>query len=116
MNEENTLLSYEKAAQLLGIEERRIKQLIRDHILFYVYDENGKRVIPAEIIVQSSYGWEPLLNLSGTLTVLADCGFTIDESSRWLYTVNDELGETPLEALLAGRHHRVNNIARLLGF
>ena len=49
-----------------------------------------------------------------TLTLLADGGFTEDEAAAWLYTEHDELGETPMEAMLAGRHHRVNAIASTL--
>ncbi|MBF0967653.1 MAG: transcriptional regulator, partial [Actinomyces sp.] len=33
-----------------------------------------------------------------------------------LYTVQDELGERPIDALTSGRHHRVNRIASTLAF
>lgn len=116
MDSSRPLLSHDDAARLLGIEPRRIKQLIRDHVLFQERDEQGRAGIPQEIIVKGEHGWEPLFNLPGTLTLLADCGYSEEETAAWLRTPQDELGQTPLEALLEGRHHRVNNIARLLAF
>ncbi|QWW18873.1 transcriptional regulator [Schaalia sp. 19OD2882] len=116
MSDAPELLSFDEAARLLGIEARRIKQLVRDHILFSVKDEGGKPAIPAEIIVRGANGWEPLFNLPGTLTLLDDNGFSAEEAVAWLYTEQEELGQTPMQALLEGRHHRVNSIAGALGF
>ncbi|WP_165218017.1 Rv2175c family DNA-binding protein [Schaalia sp. ZJ1691] len=116
MCESSSFLSYEEVARKLGIEPRRIKQLIRDRQLFSVINEDGDRVIPAEIIVKGENGWEPLFNLPGTLTLLSDDGFTQEEAVAWLYSVQDELGERPIDALVAGRHHRVNAIASTLAF
>jgi len=48
--------------------------------------------------------------------LLADDGFTAEEAAAWLYTVQDELGERPIDALTSGRHHRVNRIASTLAF
>ena len=104
----------QEAARLLGIEPRRIKQLVRDRHLFTIPLPEGGRAIPREILVKAADGWEPLFSLPGTLTLLADGGFTEDEAAAWLYTEHDELGETPMEAMLAGRHHRVNAIASTL--
>lgn len=116
MSEPQSLLTIDEAARRLGIEPRRIKQLVRDHQLFTVRDDQGKLAIPEEIVVQGENGWEPLFNLPGTLTLLADGGYSPEEAAAWLYTLQDELGETPMEALLGGRHHRVNRIAGTLGF
>lgn len=114
MSETSQLLSFVQAAELLDIPPHRIKQLLREHQLFTVTTSEGKQAIPAETIVNVDGQWIPLENLQGTLTVLADCGFSPEEMAQWLYRHDDELDQTPMEALLAGRHHRVNNIARLL--
>ena len=74
------------------------------------------RGVPQEVIVKGDNGWEPLPFLQGTLTLLADDGFTAEEAAAWLYTVQDELGERPIDALTSGRHHRVNRIASTLAF
>lgn len=109
-------ISPEEASRLLGVEPRRIKQLLRDRVLFTVPLPDGGRGIPREIIVKAPNGWEPLFSLPGTLTLLADDGFSEDEAAAWLYTEQEELGETPIAAMLAGRHHRVNAIASTLAF
>lgn len=108
------LLSLDDAARRLGIEPRRIKQLVRDRQLFTVRDADGRPSIPAQIIVKGENGWEPLFSLPGTLTLLADGGFSPSEAVEWLYSDQEELGQTPMSALLAGRHHRVNAVAGML--
>lgn len=114
MSETPRLLSFVDAAELLGLPPHRIKQLLREHQLFAVSTPEGKPAIPAETLVNVDGHWIPLENLQGTLTVLADCGFSAEEVAAWMYTYEEELEETPMEALLRGRHHRVNNIARML--
>lgn len=111
-----TMLSTDEVCRLLGIEERRLKQLIRDRVLIEARSASGERGVPRDIIVKGENGWEPLPFLQGTLTLLADDGFTPEESLAWLYTVQDELGERPIDALTSGRHHRVNRIASTLAF
>ena len=111
-----SLLSTDEVCRLLGIEERRLKQLIRDRVLIEARSASGERGVPRDIIVKGENGWEPLPVLQGTLTLLADDGFTPEESLAWLYAVQDELGERPIDALTSGRHHRVNRIASALAF
>ena len=111
-----TVLSTDEVCRLLGIEERRLKQLIRDRVLIEARDASGARGVPQEVIVKGDNGWEPLSFLQGTLTLLADDGFTAEEAAAWLYTVQEELGERPIDALTSGRHHRVNRIASTLAF
>ena len=110
-----TLLSTDEVCRLLGIEERRLKQLIRDRVLIEARSASGERGYPRHHR-EGENGWEPLPFLQGTLTLLADDGFTPEESLAWLYTVQDELGERPIDALTSGRHHRVNRIASTLAF
>ena len=111
-----TVRSTDEVCRLLGIEERRLKQLIRDRVLIEASDGAGVRGVPREIIIKGENGWEPLPFLQGTLTLLADDGFTSEEALAWLYTVQDELGERPIDALTSGCHHRVNRIASTLAF
>ena len=111
-----TVLSTEEVCRLLGIEERRLKQLIRDRVLIEARGDDGVRGVPQEVLVKGANGWEPLPFLQGTLTLLADDGLTAEEAAAWLYTVQDELGERPIDALTSGRHHRVNRIASTLAF
>jgi hypothetical protein len=114
MSEPTSVLSIAEAARRLGVEPRKIKQMVRDRQLFTVRSADGKAGIPEEILTKGESGWEPLWNLPGTLTLLADGGFSPEEAIAWLYAPEEELGETPLEALLKGRHHRVNAVAAML--
>ena len=109
-------ISFDEAARLLGVEPRRMKQLVRDKVLLSVETADGKRGIPREVIVRGDNGWEPHFALPGTWTLLADDGFSPDEAAQWLYTFEEELGQTPMQAILDGRHHRVNAIASTLAF
>lgn len=57
---------------------------------------------------------EPMPELRGTLIVLGDNGFTDDEAVRWMLTVDDAMGTTPIAALRAGRKAEVRRIAQSL--
>jgi hypothetical protein len=59
---------------------------------------------------------EPLPTLPGTLTVLADNGYTGDEALRWLFTPDDTLPGTPVDHLRAGHKTEVRRRAQALGF
>ena len=111
-----TVLPTDEVCRLLGIEERRLKQLIRDRVLIEARGDDGVRGVPQEVLVKGANGWEPLPFLQGTLTLLADDGFTAEESLSWRYSEQDEKGERPIDALTSGRHHRVNRIASTLAF
>lgn len=54
--------------------------------------------------------------LGGTLTLLADCGYDEIESLRWLFTPDDSLPGTPVEALRGNRGTEVKRRAQALGF
>ena len=95
-----TVLPTDEVCRLLGIEERRLKQLIRDRALIEARDGSGARGVPQDVIVKGDNGWEPLPFLQGTLTLLADDGFTAEEAVAWLYTVQasyrrDDVGPSP---------------------
>ena len=53
-----TVFSTDEVCRLLGIEERRLKQLIRDRVLIEARDGNGARGIPQDVIVKGVNGWE----------------------------------------------------------
>ena len=56
----------------------------------------------------------PLSSLRGTIIVLQDAGFTDDEVIDWLLAPDDELGRSPIDALLAGHKSAVRRVARTL--
>lgn len=115
------MLPAVEAAELLGLARTKLGQLQRNNELLLISEE-GRTYVPADLLEpnraetpaeDSQYPGKmrPVLNLRGTITVLRDAGFQTEEIADWLWSVNEELGETPLQALRAGKHHHVNRIA-----
>jgi hypothetical protein len=61
----------------------------------------------------TSPAWAVLTSLAGTFTVLADVGYSDDEAIEWLFTHDEDLDATPLDALRAGRKSAVRRRAQL---
>jgi Rv2175c C-terminal domain of unknown function len=105
-------LSLPEVAGRLDISVSRVKQLLRDHKLLAVTRPDGDRGVPATFLD----GTQVVKGLSGTLTVLFDCGFGEQEALRWLFTADDTLPGTPIEALYKHRGTEVNRRAQALAF
>jgi hypothetical protein len=105
-------LSIPDAADRLGISAGRVKQLLRDRKLIAVTRPDGERGVPASFID----GPQVVKGLCGTLTVLFDCGFDDEDALRWLFTADDSLPGTPIEALCKHRGTEVNRRAQALAF
>ena len=54
--------------------------------------------------------------LGGTLTLLFDCGFSDPEALSWLFTADETLPGTPVQALAERRRTEVNRRAQALAF
>ena len=105
-------LSLSEVAGRLDIPSSRVKQLLRDRKLVAVTRPNGERAVPAAFLD----GAQIVKGLCGTLTVLFDCGFDDEEALRWLFTADDTLPGTPIEALCRHRGTEVNRRAQALAF
>ena len=105
-------LSLPEVAGRLDISISRLKQLLRDHKLVAATRPDGERGVPAPFID----GDQVVKGLSGTLTVLFDCGFGEEEALRWLFTADETLPGTPIEALYKHRGTEVNRRAQALAF
>ncbi|GAB3982579.1 Rv2175c family DNA-binding protein [Actinoallomurus acanthiterrae] len=102
-------LTLREAADRLGLDLKRVKQLLRDHKLLGVQRADGL-CVPAAFIS----GEQPLKGLQSTLTVLADSGFDNAEALRWLFTEDASLPGTPVEALTQHRVKEINRRAQAL--
>jgi hypothetical protein len=105
-------LSLSEVAERLRIPLGRIKQLLRDRKLLAVRRPDGSLCVPAAFFD----GNQILKGLHGTLTLLFDCGFGEVEALRWLFTADDSLPGTPIEAMAARRCTEVNRRAQALAF
>ena len=105
-------LSLTEVADRLGIPAGRIKQLLRDRKLVAVRHTDGTLGVPAAFLD----GEHILKGLHGTLTLLFDCGFDEPEAIRWLFTADDSLPGTPVQAMAEHRGTEVNRRAQALAY
>ncbi|MGW9021190.1 Rv2175c family DNA-binding protein [Leucobacter chromiiresistens] len=105
------MLSVAELVDRLGITPGRLHRLIEDHVLASVRIDGAVRV-PAEFL----QGDEPLPSLRGTLLVLNDAGFSEEEAVLWMLSVNEELGERPIDSLQSGRKSAVRRATQALAF
>ena len=105
-------LSIPDVAQRLRLPASRVKQLLRDRKLLGAQRPDGSFGVPAAFLD----GDQVVRGLHGTLTVLFDCGFSDVEAMRWLFTSDDSLPGSPIEAIAAHRCSEVNRRAQALAF
>ena len=99
-------------AARLSIPAGRVKQLLRDRKLLAVARPDGSVAVPAAFLD----GPQIVKGLQGTLTLLFDCGFDEVEALGWLFTEDDTLPGTPIEAICRHRGTEVNRRAQALAF
>jgi excisionase family DNA binding protein len=102
-------LTVPEIAERLGIDVTKVRQLLRERKLVGVRRAGVLRV-PAAFIQDDAV----LKGLPGTLTVLSDCGFSDDEALRWLFTAEDSLPGSPVQALVENRGTEVKRRAQAL--
>lgn len=97
-------------AARLSVPPSRVKQLLKERKLIGVPRAGGELEIPAAFL----QGDQVAKGLCGTLTVLADSGLNVAESLRWLFTPDDSLPGTPIQAIREHRGTEVNRRAQAL--
>ena len=105
-------LTLPEAADRLGLSISRVRQLFRDHKLLAVQRPDGQLSVPAAFLD----GNQVVRGLHGTLTLLFDCGFDEADALRWLFTADDSLPGTPIQAISEHRRTEVNRRAQALAF
>ena len=106
-------LTLPDVAEELGIDANRARGLLRDRqLLARRRGERDVLSVPAEFLQDGAV----LKGLPGTLVLLADAGYSDEEALRWLFTADDTLPGTPVDALRANRGTEVRRRAQALGF
>lgn len=91
----------------------RVREMLRERYLVAVRrGENNAVYLPAGQIIDGDDGPEVLATVRGTIIVLADAGLSDDVIVEWLTSVNDELGQSPLDALRSGKRAPVRRLAQ----
>ncbi len=104
-------LTLAEAADLLGLTPNKIRQLSREHQLVAMRPPGSRELSVPAAFVQDG---QVVKGLGGTLTVLADHGFTADESVEWLFTADDSLPGRPIDALREDRGREVRRRAQAI--
>ena len=99
------------AAQELGTDVLKVRQLLREHQLVALRRE-GVLAVPA-LLLQDGH---VVKGLPGLLTLLTDARYSDDEAVRWLFTEDDSLPGRPVDALRENRGTEVRRRAQALGF
>ncbi|ADI68115.1 MULTISPECIES: Rv2175c family DNA-binding protein [Mobiluncus] len=111
-------LTISEAAAYLGVEPKAIRSWLKElSLLALPSPEDGKLRIPQVFLVPAESAGDycgPLEVLRGTLILLRDGGFSDVEAMNWMLSVDDSLGDTPLNALRAGRKKAVRRVAGAL--
>jgi hypothetical protein len=105
-------LTVPEVADRLRLPVSRVKQLLRDRKLLAVQRPSGQVAVPAAFLD----GDQIIHGLGGTLTLLFDCGFSETEALSWLFTADETLPGTPVQALTEHRRTEVNRRAQALAF
>lgn len=105
-------LTVPEVASRLGLPVSRVKQLLRDRKLLAVQRPSGEFAVPAAFLD----GNQIIHGLGGTLTLLFDCGFSEPDALSWLFTADETLPGTPVQALAEHRRTEVNRRAQALAF
>ncbi|MFD1535963.1 Rv2175c family DNA-binding protein [Nonomuraea guangzhouensis] len=105
-------LTLPEVAARLDLSMGRAKQLLKDRKLLGVRRGGGGPQVPAVFLD----GKDVMKGLPGTLSVLRDSGYDDVESLRWLFTPDDSLPGSPVDAIKAGRHTEVKRRAQALAF
>ncbi len=105
------VLGLAEVAERLGQPVNRVHQLLRDGQLL-AERRDGVLVVPADFIAAGSV----VKGLPGTITVLRDSGFSTEEMLRWLFTEDDTLPGSPIEALRGDRGREVKRRAQAMAF
>jgi Rv2175c C-terminal domain of unknown function len=105
------LLNVPDVSEALGVEVTRIRQYIRERKLLAIRID-GVLKIPALFIS----GDEIVKGLPGLLMLLADQGFSDEETLTWLFADDDSLPGSPIQALQENRATEVKRRAQSLGF
>ncbi|MET8895506.1 Rv2175c family DNA-binding protein [Streptomyces albogriseolus] len=104
-------LTLPDIAEMLGVEVTRVRQLVKEGQLIAVRrGENRALHVPAAFID----GDKVVKGLTGTLTLLRDDGFTVEEMLEWLFTPDPSLPGTPAQALAENRGTEVKRRAQAL--
>jgi len=98
-------------ASALGVDVVKVRSMLRERQLLAVRrGERNVLQVPAAFVRNGAV----LKGLPGLITVLMDAGFAEGEALRWMFTPDDSLPGTPVQALQENRGTEVKRRAQAL--
>jgi excisionase family DNA binding protein len=105
-------LTITQVADRLNVSPGHVRNLIRDRRLLALRPAGYREpMVPADFLLDDDI----VPGLPGTLTLLADDGFSDQEAYDWLTTVDPSLPGRPVDALRQNRGREVRRRAQALG-
>lgn len=99
--------------EALDADLREVRRLVDVRAVIAVRrGENNAKSVPAAFVDNGRV----VDALGGTLTVLLDAGYGDEEALRWLFTPDESLPGTPMQALREGRKTEIRRRAQALGW
>ncbi|WP_372668720.1 Rv2175c family DNA-binding protein [Amycolatopsis kentuckyensis] len=106
------VLPLAEVANVLGTSANKVRQMLRDGQLI-AFKRGGDLCVPSDFFVKDGV----VKGLAGTITVLADSGFSRTEMLRWLFETDESLpGRTPVNALRTSHGTEVKRRAQAMAF
>lgn len=102
-------LTVPDVCERMNLSPGKVHRLVEERALLGVRVD-GIMKIPALFLVED----QPQGDLRGTAVVLLDGGYSDEEAVAWLLTDEDSLGQSPIDALRAGRKSAVRRVAQIL--
>ncbi|MDQ1701023.1 MAG: hypothetical protein QOF57_275 [Frankiaceae bacterium] len=106
-------LALPDVAELLGIPFMQARQLVNDHKVVAVRRGDNNALYVPSLFFQDGV---VVKHLTGTLNLLRDAGYSDEEAIRWLFTPDETLPGSPIQALVENRGTEVKRRAQALGF
>ncbi|MDN6332546.1 MAG: DNA-binding protein [Micrococcaceae bacterium] len=106
-------LSLPDLAEALDVSIKDVHRLLDERSIVELRVGARKvRSVPAEFVLEGRI----IDSRKGTITVLGDAGFTDEELISWLFTPDESLPGTPIQALREGRKTEIRRRAQALGW
>lgn len=111
-----------EVAEILNVKITKVHRLLAEHALLAhrIPSELDAtqlvRAVPAAFLDSDGEQARVLEPLRGTITLLQDARFTDEEALRWLFTADESLGCSPIEALRGGHKTEVRRRAQALAW
>ena len=104
-------LTLPDLAEALGVDVVRVRQAVRDlRVPVVRRGDRSVLVVPADFVQDGRW----VKGLGGLFTLLADGRFEANDALRWLFTPDDSLPGSPVQALRENRGTEVRRRAQVL--